>query len=367
MESCAIYGLETQGRALCSQAGEEEIIRFFVGTLSPRAEGQIHQLDFSDETNQITRKIFKLKVGEVWQVQCSPWASNLLGLCYNEIRETSAKMKCGVWKVPNSDTSEIPHQQQELVLQWKFDDLHDPRFNENCQYIDWHPSKTGRVATIYSTQYFVWDVEGGEPKLISSSKSTSEMYMGKWNPHLDGNQLATVTTTAVSGVDMRSMKQSWSIPLAHKFQVRDVDFNPNKQYCMATCGDDCAIRFWDVRNHKEPLKDIKAHSHWVWRVRYNGFHDQLLLTAGSDSRVLLHCLPTISSEPKGHSILSDGEEEVNSPPLEEGILAKYEEHEDAVYAVEWSTGDPWIFASLSYDGRVVINRVPKSFKYKILL
>ena len=35
--------------------------------------------------------------------------------------------------------------------------------------------------------------------------------------------------------------------------------------------------------------------------------------------------------------------------------------------VEWSMADPWVFASLSYDGRVVINRVPSSIKYKILI
>lgn len=57
----------------------------------------------------------------------------------------------------------------------------------------------------------------------------------------------------------------------------------------------------------------------MWRVRYNAFHDQLLLTAGSDSRVLLHCLPTISSEAKGNrSMLSDDNDEENedtsSPP-----------------------------------------------------
>ena len=35
--------------------------------------------------------------------------------------------------------------------------------------------------------------------------------------------------------------------------------------------------------------------------------------------------------------------------------------------VAWSAADPWCFASLSYDGRVVVNRVPGQIKYKILI
>ncbi len=45
----------------------------------------------------------------------------------------------------------------------------------------------------------------------------------------------------------------------------------------------------------------------------------------------------------------------------------FEEHEDSVYAVEWSGADPWLFASLSHDGRLVINTVPDKLKYNILL
>ena len=54
-------------------------------------------------------------------------------------------------------------------------------------------------------------------------------------------------------------------------------------------------------------------------------------------------------------------------PLQDSIISTYEEHEDSVYAVEWSSADPWLFASLSYDGRLVINRVPRALKYRILL
>lgn len=37
-------------------------------------------------------------------------------------------------------------------------------------------------------------------------------------------------------------------------------------------------------------------------------------------------------------------------PLQDNVIATYEEHEDSVYAVDWSSADPWLFASLSYDG-----------------
>lgn len=49
---------------------------------------------------------------------------------------------------------------------------------------------------------------------------------------------------------------------------------------------------------------------------------------------------------------------------EEGVIQTYDDHEDSVYAVEWSAADFWTFASLSYDGRLVINKVPRSVKYK---
>lgn len=50
----------------------------------------------------------------------------------------------------------------------------------------------------------------------------------------------------------------------------------------------------------------------MWSVRYNHSHDQLLLTASSDSRVILSNMVSISSEPFGHLVddddLSDSEE-----------------------------------------------------------
>ena len=72
------------------------------------------------------------------------------------------------------------------------------------------------------------------------------------------------------------------------FCCRSIDFNPNKQYQLATAGDDGSVRFWDIRQaSKGPVAARTGdHSHWIWSVRYNAFHDQLILTSSSDGRFI---------------------------------------------------------------------------------
>jgi len=119
---------------------------------------------------------------------------------------------------------------------------------------------------------------------------------------------------------------------------------------------------WDTRaGDKGPLHSSRQHSHWVWAVRYNSYHDQLLLTAGSDSRLVLTSLASLSSEPYGAIV-----EEETRPQLEDGVMQVWGDHEDSVYTAEWSTADPWTLASLSYDGRLVISQVPREVKFSIL-
>lgn len=165
--------------------------------------------------------------------------------------------------------------------------------------------------------------------------------------------------------DIRSMKQVWMIENTHSPIVRDLDFNPNKQYYLATCGDDGVVKFWDIRNNSKPLLTRFDHSHWVWSVRFNASYDQLVLSCSSDQRVILSNVPSVASQPIG-SVQEDDDEvkEKNNGAIEDGILHTYEDHEESVYAAEWSSADFWTFASISFDGRFVINKVPKSFKYK---
>ena len=77
-----------------------------------------------------------------------------------------------------------------------------------------------------------------------------------------------------------------------------------------TGGDDGSVRFWDVRSPGIPIAArTNDHSHWIWSLRYNQFHDQLILTSSSDGQVVLSCMTSISSEPLGHLI--DEDDDVN--------------------------------------------------------
>ncbi|KAK3563203.1 hypothetical protein QTP86_018255 [Hemibagrus guttatus] len=290
-----------------------------------------------------------------------------------------------VWRMPpewESGSHDSPddsaHSPQALQLLCHLDNT----AHGNVACVLWEPMGDGkRVISLAESHIVLWDLQESSTKATISSTATLEgkgqlkFTSGKWSPHHNSTQLATANDTAIRGWDLRSMSQIYCIENAHGQLVRDLDFNPNKQYYLASCGDDCKVKFWDVRHINEPVKTLEEHSHWVWSVRYNHSHDQLLLTASSDSRVILSNMVSISSEPFGHLVddddLSDSEEnnheEKSKEPLQDSIISTYEEHEDSVYAAEWSSADPWLFASLSYDGRLVINRVPRALKYRILL
>lgn len=60
----------------------------------------------------------------------------------------------------------------------------------------------------------------------------------------------------------------------------------------------------------------------------------------------------------------DEVEELNN---EDRLISIFDEHEESVYVAEWASNDPWLLASLSYDGRLILNRVPKKEKFQILL
>ena len=361
-----IYGLEYQCRALAPVEYESEKVRFMVGTQGLKMENQIHELELEEDSRRVINKthVFLHSVGEIWELATAPTLQDTFYTRYTSLApDGTQKMLATVWKSNGSkDLDTVCHL--------------DVATNDEIAKVSWMPvsgTSGTQIMVLAGNQLSLHDIAAvtdGKAKLISSGRLEGKGYIrfngGAWNPHQNCQQYATLNEHHVRGWDVRTMAQSWTIQECFSTTLRSIDFNPNKQYQLATAGDDGAVRFWDIRQTKQPVAArTNDHSHWIWSVKYNAFHDQLLLTSSSDGHVVLSCMTSISSEPYGH-IVDDEEEVVNEKPVEDGVIRVYDDHEDSVYVAEWSTADPWTFASLSYDGRLVINQVPRSVKFRIL-
>ncbi len=75
---------------------------------------------------------------------------------------------------------------------------------------------------------------------------------------------------------------------------------------------------------------------------------------------------TISSAPL-LAVAGDGNDENMSETSAPNVRVGSYDHGDAVYGASWSAADAWVYMTLGYDGKAVLNHVPSKEKYKILL
>uniref|UniRef100_A0A2K5Q039 EARP and GARP complex-interacting protein 1 n=1 Tax=Cebus imitator TaxID=2715852 RepID=A0A2K5Q039_CEBIM len=388
-----IYGLEFQARALTPQTAETDAIRFLVGTQSLKYDNQIHIIDFDDENNIINKNVLLHQAGEIWHISASPADKGVLATCYNRSKCSFSKsaaqlfialatlkflkvLTCAaVWRMPKeleSGSHESPDDSSSTAQTLELLCHLDNTAHGNMACVVWEPMGDGKkIISLADNHILLWDLQESSSQAVLASSASLEgkgqlrFTSGRWSPHHNCTQVATASDTTLRGWDTRNMsKPNLSGKLPY---VRPCDWGPIAWQAGAA-------RCWCCLRVTGPLSRCLALCR-VWNVRYNHSHDQLVLTGSSDSRVILSNMVSISSEPFGHLVddddISDQEdhrsEEKSKEPLQDNVIATYEEHEDSVYAVDWSSADPWLFASLSYDGRLVINRVPRALKYHILL
>jgi hypothetical protein len=231
--------------------------------------------------------------------------------------------------------------------------------------------------------------------------SASNVGAVAWDPH-HANEVAAAVNGSVLCFDLRSHERSHAVERAvfgndavgAGLCVRALSYNPNKPWFIATGGDDFRVRCWDLRKaNVGPVKTLEGHSHWVTGVAFNPFHDQLLLSCGSDAQTNLWRVSSISSAPlleldeaeggdvNGDDGVASGDGQNSSgtsdsqparrraePRLAvDSALRVQRDNGESVCTVAWSMRTAWVYASLSYDGKVVVSQVPSAEKYKILL
>jgi WD40 repeat protein len=283
-----------------------------------------------------------------------------------------------------------------------------------------------------------WNMEQDMASSVQTLEVSSDHKMEKaplmarvqWDPH-HMTQLAVTRRRSVHVLDLRQPQSdhhhggggtvdigvlpSTSLdPTAILgYDVLDMDYNPNKPYVIATSHRNGLINVWDIRASSslsssstaslyqypsQPLLTCRGgHTHWTTTVKYNPFHDQLVLSTGTDAVCNLWRLSSISSAPlvltgagggHGHgggtsSSMDDGgvtsdhhnttTNDITGGGNDDNNMAnvhidKYvHTGADACYGAAWGTAEAWIYLSVGYDGQAVLHHVPSDEKYKILL
>lgn len=428
-----ITTFETPCRALASATSpDENASRLLVGTLSPNKENFIHFFEYKDDSNSLAKVSFKFPFGEVWNLATSKKHPNLFSgvVCKN------GRYRVSVFKLPPELDRPIE------------DDfgLSDSSIEESFQVIKedrdltplslWHPDDGDQILTCNNGLMELWDTEQQKqvlqysiPEVLSKSyrsDTDDKLHLVhratdlRWSSMFNCSVIAAAIGPKIYGFDTRIPDHSpssicWLIEDDRCNRIRSIDFNPNSQYYLASGGDDCKAKFWDLRRTYKPVLQYQNHTHWIWSIRYNPFHDQLVLSAGSDCRAVLMRVQSIASETYDPVIEEDDNDDItsvdglgdqseyrdgiganfddndendikkddndgnldkelgdnelrdssSSKVSVDGVVKIYDEHDDSIYGAEWIS-DPWIFATIGFESRLIINKVPKEEKFNIL-
>jgi WD40 repeat protein len=363
--------------------------RFVAGTCGMDDTMYLHLLRFHSDLNQVRHEIIlEHPSGPVRSIATSPSDKSML------LTATESSCEATLWKIPGellesssaNDYSQGDEEddypaaetgvlEQRAVLssegnivdmKWRGGDDDEPA------------SSFGDVLTLDEDGNLKqWDVAFGAGEStrhckVDTSKSSWNLppHMS-WDPH-SVDTLAISVGTDVSLLDWRDPNAVETL-CCHRYGITALDYNPNKPHTLVTAGQEGLLKFWDLRSHKQPLLTVRGgHRHWAVDVEYNPFHDQLILSAGTDSAVNLWRISTISSAPLLTLDDDDTEDPATTPSSSSSssspnVLVSRLDLMNSVYATAWGAADAWIYASVTYDGSVVLNHVPSKEKYKILL
>lgn len=341
-----MFGLDLESRTLCSTADEDNL-SFLIGTHNIKMDNQICRLSVDTDCSRLSSTSFPHPKGEVRSLAPSPHQPDTVAAAVADFRSSSPSFSLNIYRM--DDAKRVLESSASLDL-------------ENCpKSFSWEP-QTDRGCSLHGDSFRLFDMRQGIEPLIEQSLS-GEVHSQSWSPHNGGSCLGVAVDRDLLFFDTREQGASLRVPAAHAHRALHLDFNPNLQHVIASSGDDGAVRLWDWRQAKNPLLTLHPHAHWAWQVRFHPVHDQLLLSTGSDACVVLSCARSMSSERDGGD---SAEADDGAEKLDDGQLERIEEHEESVYACAWSAADAWTFASISFDGRVVVSRVKRKHKYALM-
>ena len=396
----ATYDCDAPARSVVAVGGGDSTM-FAAGTQTIRGGNAVHIVSH-DRDRDVARcaAVLTHADGEIWSMdaRCSDGGSggvrDVLATAFDGVDGTS-RGGVAIWRLPPSldprgDPTRGDLARLGTVRSSDLSDVSDVS-GATPRCVRWSAADPAVLAVVADSFLAIVrvDAEGGpDPK----PSTRGALPAGSFVPspscasfHPDEEHVVAVASFGpdVHVYDARAglRAPSQTVQNAHALQVRGVDYDPGAAgVALATCGDDGAIKTWDARRLAKPTGDSRlatnpdddGHAHWAWCVAHNPeYPDRLLASCGGDGVVRLWRTdggvpPAGVAASRGVSGLdgagSDGSSRLCAAASFRGS------HADTVYQTAWGRGDdPWTLASVSYDGRVVLDQVPRAEKYRILL
>ncbi|KAJ7005664.1 WD repeat-containing protein DWA2-like [Populus alba x Populus x berolinensis] len=335
------YGLKYQARCISDVKADTDHTSFIAGTLSLREENEVHLLRLSAGGTELICEGLFSHPEEIWNLSSCPFDQRV----FSTVFSAGESFGAAVWQIPEL-YGQLNSPQLERIASL---DGHVGKVN--C--VLWWPSgRNDKLISIDQENIFLWSLDcSRQAAQVQSMESAGMLHYlsgGAWDPH-DVNAVAATCESSVQLWDLRAMKKANSIECGH---VRNVDYDTRKKHILVTAEDESGIHIWDLRMPKVPIKELRGHSHWTWAVACNPEYDGLILSGGTDSTVnLWFASTTTSDELTSESVFKSPTRELDP------LLNSFSDYDDSVYGLAWSSQEPWIFASLSYDGRVVVESI----------
>lgn len=339
MNSASAYGLDLQARSLCplyhSSLSSQECHSFLIGTASASTENKIHLLEYQDDTKS-------LECATVWShndpiagIWCSP------SLTSDSLLAVSSVQKLEIYRLAESLMSEpkcvLTTKKSYNRVLWDLDGLQNDFKavrQDVLSTISLDSSKLGSETVNFTT-------EAGKIRCAA---------LAPYDPTLC---LLSCDENGLQLVDLRTRKPSPfpSTTRCHGFgYTTAIDFDRAKPGQFMSAGTDGYVFVHDIRYNTTcslaTVREVKAHEHTVNGCLFNPFHDELVLSCSSDQTLKLWDI---------------------EPGSEAKCLRRLADYGDSVVALCWSSISPWVFAGLSYNGKLLVETVPNEKKMGILL
>ncbi|XP_027904416.1 WD repeat-containing protein DWA2 isoform X1 [Vigna unguiculata] len=335
------YGLKYQARCISDVKADTDHTSFLAGTLSLKEENEVHLIRLSSSGTELFCEGLFSHPNEIWDLVSCPFDQRIFSTVYSNGETCGA----AIWQIPEL-YGELNSPQLEKITSLDTD-------SGKIKCILWWPSgRHDKLISINEENMYLWNLD--------VSKKTAQIFFGdfelvpprpsntfKHNTRYNHKIQLVCCTNYLEGRGILMMK-TISVECSHACSV---DYHPQKQHILVTAEHESGIHIWDLRKPKLPIQELPGHTHWTWTVKCNPEYDGMILSSGTDSTVNLWLTSTNHDELTTERLVDSSARWVDP------LLNSYSDYEDSIYGLTWSSREPWIFASLSYDGRVVVESV----------